>query len=143
MGDADFDDLIEVSHRGWAAFIKGDPEPAKKLYTRAEDVSNANPFGPVARGFTNVAATMDRAAGFYRDGEVLGFDSLVKYVSGDLGFFVEMERYSIKVGGRPDRTPVTFRVTSVVRRENGSWKLLHRHADPIATVQPAESVIRQ
>jgi ketosteroid isomerase-like protein len=134
--------VVQRSHLAWGEFIKGDPEPAKLLFSRAEDVSNANPFGPVARGWKNVTATMDRAAGFYRDGEVLGFDTMVSYATAELGFIVEMERYSIKVGGRPDRTPVTFRVTSVLRLEDGSWKIMHRHADPISTVQPAESVIR-
>jgi ketosteroid isomerase-like protein len=39
-------------------------------------------------------------------------------------------------------TPVSVRVTSVFRREDGEWKLLHRHADPITAPRPPESVIR-
>jgi ketosteroid isomerase-like protein len=38
-------------------------------------------------------------------------------------------------------TPVSVRVTSVFRRENGDWKLLHRHADPITAPRAAMSVI--
>src|SRR5579862_3294691 len=98
MADSGFDELVEKSHVGWAAFVKGDPKPAQALFSRAADVSNANPFGPVALGWETVAATMDRAAGFYREGEVVAFDTLVKYAVDDLGFIVEMERYSIKVG---------------------------------------------
>jgi ketosteroid isomerase-like protein len=37
--------------------------------------------------------------------------------------------------------PLAVRVTSVFRLEVGSWKLVHRHADPITTPRPAESVI--
>jgi ketosteroid isomerase-like protein len=36
---------------------------------------------------------------------------------------------------------VAVRVTSVYRLESGGWKLVHRHADPITTPRPAESVI--
>ena len=142
MAEKTFDDVVSESHYGWGEFIKGDPVPAENLFSRAPDVSNANPFGPVALGWENVVQTMERAAGFYRDGEVVGFDTLVKYATDDLGYIVEMERYSIKVGGASERSSVTFRVTSVLRREEDGWKIVHRHADPITSVRPAESVIQ-
>ena len=38
---------------------------------------------------------------------------------------------------------VALRVTSTFRREDGVWKLVHRHADPITNPQAAESVIQR
>jgi ketosteroid isomerase-like protein len=61
---------------------------------------------------------------------------------GDLAYIVELERFETKVGGADEITPVALRVTSIFRRESGEWKLLHRHADPISSARPAESVIR-
>lgn len=34
--------------------------------------------------------------------------------------------------GKPDVIPMTLRVTEVFRMEGDSWKLVHRHADPLA-----------
>jgi ketosteroid isomerase-like protein len=85
---------------------------------------------------------MERAASNYRDGEIIGFDVVAKYVTSELAFIVEVERYRAKVGGSEDITPVSLRVTSILRPEDGTWKIVHRHADPITTPQPAESVIQ-
>jgi hypothetical protein len=85
---------------------------------------------------------MERAASNYRDGEALGFDSIASFVTTDLACLVEIERYRIKIGENADMTPVALRVTSVFRPEEGVWKIVHRHADPITSVRSAESVIQ-
>jgi ketosteroid isomerase-like protein len=54
-----------------------------------------------------------------------------------------MERYRAKVGSGEEISPVTLRVTTILRPEDGTWKIVHRHADPITTPQPAESAIQE
>jgi ketosteroid isomerase-like protein len=140
---SDFDQAVEQSHLAWGEFVQGNPEPAKELFSHRDDVTIGNPFGPFNRGWKRVAETMERAASLYRDGEVTGFESMAKYATADLAYIVEVERYQVKVGGRVDAAPVALRVTSIFRREDGVWKITHRHADPITSVQPAESVIQK
>jgi ketosteroid isomerase-like protein len=142
MTAPDFDQAIEESHLALAEFVKGDPEPLKGMYSHRDDVSLANPFGPPVRGWKQAAETMERAASNYRDGEALGFDSTAKFVTSDLACIVEVERYRTKVGGSADMTPVAIRVTSVFRPEDGVWKIVHRHADPITSARSAESVVQ-
>jgi ketosteroid isomerase-like protein len=113
------------------------------LFSHHEDVSVANPFGPVTCGWKQVAATMERAASLYRDGEFTGFENVVKYVTADLAFIVEIERFKVKIAGREEVDSVALRTTSILRPEEGIWKVVHRHADPITTVQPVESVIQK
>ena len=42
----DVDELIEQYHLALGEFVKGNPEPAKQLFSHREDVSLANPLGP-------------------------------------------------------------------------------------------------
>jgi ketosteroid isomerase-like protein len=60
---------------------------------------------------------------------------------------VLMERMKAKVLGSEDASPsaarIALRVTMTFRPEDGTWKVVHRHADSIATPQPAESVIQE
>jgi ketosteroid isomerase-like protein len=140
---ADFDMVVEESHRALGEFAKGNPEPLKLLFSHREDATLANPFGPPVRGWDQAAATMDRAASFYRDGEVVGFDRVAMNVTTELAYIVEIEKFQSKMGGSDEMTPVTLRVTSIFRPEDGTWKIVHRHADPITTAQAAESVIQR
>jgi ketosteroid isomerase-like protein len=139
----DLDGVIEQSHLALGEFVQGNPEPLKMMYSHQEEVTLANPFGPPARGWEQVAATMEHAATLYRDGEIVSFENVAKYVTPELAYIVEVERYQAKVGGGEDIGPVALRVTSIFRPEEGTWKVVHRHADPITTAQPAESVIQQ
>ncbi len=142
-GDAldHLDQVVEQYHQAMAEFMKGNHEPAKLLFSERDDVTLANPFGPFARGWARVVETMERAASNYRDGDAVGFDSISRHVSADLACIVEAERLRSKVGGREDVAPVELRVTTLFRKEDGRWKIVHRHADPITTDQPAESVL--
>jgi ketosteroid isomerase-like protein len=139
----DLDEVIEQSHLTLGEIVKGNPEPFKMVYSHREDVSLANPFGPPVRGWEQAAATIERAASNYKDGEIVGFENVARYVTPELAYIVEVERYKAKVGGGEELAPISLRITSIFRREDGVWKIVHRHADPITTAQPAESVIQK
>lgn len=139
----DVNQLIEQFHLASDEFLKGNPEPTKKLFSHREDVSLANPFGPPAHGWEQVAETIDHASSLCRDGELVGSEIVAKYVTPELAYVVEIERPKAKIGGSEDVTPFALRVTMIFRPEDGTWKIVHRHADPITTPRPAESVIQE
>ncbi len=138
---ADLDDGIERYHRGLDAFMKGEHEPVRSLFSEQADVTLGNPFGPFAHGLDDVVDTMARAAAHYRDGEAVGFDRIATYGNDELVCIVEVERLRSKVGGHDDLAPLSLRVTTVFRSEEDGWKVAHRHADPINERRPAESVL--
>jgi ketosteroid isomerase-like protein len=137
------DELIEQYYRAQRQFLKGNPETVKDLFSHTEDVTLANPYGPPVRGWEKVSKTIEHAASSRSDGTFLGWQIVAKYATAELAYVVQIERAKAKIGAREDITPLAVRSTMIFRPEEGEWKVVHRHADPIITPQPAESVIQE
>jgi ketosteroid isomerase-like protein len=54
-------------------------------------------------------------------------DLEVAYAGADLAYTVGYEHGEVAIDGV--RQPVKLRVTLIYRREDGQWKLVHRHGD--------------
>jgi len=139
----DLDQVIEQCQKTLDEFVKGNPKPMQEMFSHRDDVSLANPFGPPVRGWDEVARTMERAASNLKEGGMVAFEELAKYVTPELAYTVWLERQKANLGGRGDVTPFTLRVTMIYRPEEGTWKVVHRHADPITSTRPPESVIQE
>ena len=137
----DVDELIEQYHLALDEFMNGNPKPVQKLFSHREDATLANPQGSAARGWKEVAEAMEHAASTRQDGKFVGFETLAKYVTPELAYVMELEQLEAKVHGGEDISPYALRVTMIFRPEEGTWKVVHRHADQITTAQPAEAMI--
>ena len=140
---ATVDELIERFNLAQGEFLKGNVASMNNLFSHEEDVTLNNPLSPPARGWEEVAAAAERAASPFRDGDATSFETISKYVTSELAYIVEIERGEAKVGASEEITPWALRATMIFRPEDGEWKVVHRHADPITTAQPAESVIQE
>ena len=132
----DIDGVLDRYRTALDKFSRGDPEPVKAVYSHRDDVTLANPFGPPVIGWAHVAKALDFASSRFSDGEVTAFETIVKNVTPDLVYILEVERWRARVGGRGDIAPFDLRVTTIFRREDDSWRMVHRHADPIMTAHP-------
>src|SRR5918993_4337598 len=129
----DVDQLIEQFHLASDEFLKGNPEPVNKLWSCRDDVTLANPFGPPVHGWDEVAKVGKRAASQVRDGQLVSVEIVEKLVTSELAYVVEVEHPEAKIGGSKDITPFALRVTMIFRPEDGGWKIVHWHGDPINT----------
>jgi ketosteroid isomerase-like protein len=143
MNDDALEDVIEYCHRELLTLINGDASGWRAVLPDRGDVTLGNPFGPFVRGMDDVMSAASAAADRYSDGEVVSFERVATYVGEDLACIAEVERFRARVGESDSISDVALRVTSAYRREDGAWKLVHRHADPITTTQTAESVIQR
>jgi ketosteroid isomerase-like protein len=95
------------------------------------------------RGWEQVAKSIEHASSLRSVGEFVGSEVVAKYVTAELAYVVQLERAEAEIGDREDVTPYAVRSTMILRpEEGGRWKVVHRHADPITTAPPAESVIQ-
>jgi ketosteroid isomerase-like protein len=138
----DFGDVMARSRAALDMIAKGNAEGYKALYSPAPDITLGNPFGGFARGWDQVVEQLERAASHYAGGQTTGFETISQLISGELAYTVEIERFAAQVGGRTEISDLALRVTCIYRREDDGWKLVHRHADPRVSRQPAESVLQ-
>ena len=136
-----FDSAVEAFRQAQVPFLKGDPKPTMELFSRQDDVTLANPLGPPVRGPAEVERVATEAAAQVSDGSIRGFEEVSRYSTPDLGYVVQIERAQARLAGGGEITPIAHRVTMIFRREGDTWKVAHRHADPITTSRPISTVI--
>ena len=108
------------------AIHDGDVEPRLALWTRSDPVTL---FGAVltASGWAKVEPAFKTVASWFSDPVEYEFEVIAAGASGDLAYTVGYEHNRTTVNGQP--RAYTLRVTHVYRREDGKWRIVHRHAD--------------
>ncbi|MDQ4054944.1 MAG: nuclear transport factor 2 family protein [Actinomycetota bacterium] len=108
------------------AIHNGDAEPRIALWSRTDPVTV---FGAKmsASGWTDVEPMFRTVASWFSDSAEYEFEVAAAGASGDLAYTIGFEHNQVKVDGQ-SRT-YTLRVTHVYRREDGQWRVVHRHAD--------------
>lgn len=110
------------------AMLGGDVEPMLALWSHADDITYMSPFGELLTGWEPVRASWQAQADAHLGGSVRAEE--VRLVEGaGLGFAVGFERGEVRVEGRP--TAVDIRATSLYRREDGGWRMIGHHTDPL------------
>ena len=65
--------------------------------------------------------------------ETWSAENLVTGFDDTFGFTVELERLTRHIHGETEE--MGLRATSIYRREEGAWKVVHRHGDSLMTVE--------
>ncbi len=117
------------------AFISGDATGIKRLYSHCEDVTVLGGFGGFERGWAEVGPRLDWAASHFAGGSYSQED-LSATVGNDMASLVSVERWSYADPDDLSDRLLELRVTQVFRREDGEWRLVHRHADPLIEKRP-------
>lgn len=137
----EFDEFVRECEEAWRVFVTGDPGPATLLFSHRDDVTLANPWGPAVTGWAAVSWTLEDAARRFRNGHLSAFDVRADFVSENVAWCHEVERGQAMLGGRSELEDFALRVTSIYRREDGQWRIVLRHADPIVVARPPDATL--
>lgn len=105
----------------------GDPRPRQAMWSRREPVTLMGAAIPCVTGPAEVHEAFGTVAGWFRDCTGYDIELVAAGASGDLGYTVTYEHTECVVNGVRKR--YTLRATHAYRREDGEWRIVHRHAD--------------
>jgi ketosteroid isomerase-like protein len=131
--DAEFLRWFETTwHDAEMALHGGDAGPRDETWSKREPVTL---FGAWlnATNADEAREVFRRIAELFSDAEVGRIERVAHGVSGDLAYTVHREHTTTSVDG--ERREYVLRTTQVYRREDGTWKVVHRHADHDSAVQ--------
>jgi uncharacterized protein (TIGR02246 family) len=112
------------------ALVAGDAEPFLALWSQRDDVTVMGGFGGHLQGWEQIKQNTQMAASRFAGGR-LEFERLAAGISADLAYAVWIERGHVRLSQKAGTTPLVVRVTHIYRREDGSWKVIHRHGDQV------------
>jgi ketosteroid isomerase-like protein len=118
----------------------GDAAPRKAMWARTGPTTLLG-AALSASGWDEIEPVFDRLQTTFSQCTSCEHEIIAAGASGDLAYIVAFEHTVVSVNGSPP-LPYTLRATTVFRREGGEWKVVHRHADPVASEHAAELVQR-
>jgi ketosteroid isomerase-like protein len=108
------------------AIHDGDVEPRLALWSHHDPVTL---YGVVltGSGWEQLSADFATVASWFSGSRKYDYEVVAAGASGDLAYTVGYEHNVVTTRG--ELRTYTLRVTHVYRREDGEWKIVHRHAD--------------
>ena len=141
---ASFKAFLTEFEKATTGFVNGDATLWKQNASRGDDVTLMGGWGTYEKGWAKVGARYDWAAArFVPSAAAVTVEYVSVGASDDLGYTVTIERSVAQVEGQAAAAPMALRVTQLFRREEGQWRLIHRHADPLLGTTSAESVLQK
>ena len=112
------------------AIHEGNVEPRLELWSHEDPVTLFGAYGVAKKGWDELNETFRWLAGRFSNLDGYDYELVAAGASGDLAYTVGYERHSVSIEGGLVK-PHEIRVTHVYRRENGEWKIVHRHGDEV------------
>jgi ketosteroid isomerase-like protein len=143
IADPELREFLRGFEEATRRFMNGDATLWKQYVSRRDDVIIMGAWGDHEQGWPAVSARYDWAcARFQESGATLEVEYLAVVRSGELASTTSIERAVVLLTGQDEPAAMALRVTHVFRQEEGAWKLILRHADPLVSKTPTAAVLQ-
>ncbi len=129
----DFESFMERREEAARAYVRGDALPLDAITARHAPASFFGPMGGRVEGADEVSSRYRRDAGLFSPEGTTYFEVLHSASGEDVAYWTGIQRAAVRIGDSTEAMPMDLRVTEVFRREDGAWKLVHRHADTLVS----------
>ena len=123
------DAMLPRIHEAETALHDGDAGPRIAMWSHTDPVT-VQGAALSATGWAEVGPMFEKIASNFSRCRSCRWEVVAAEVGADLAYLVAIERTTAAVGDS-EPTPYVLRSTTVFRREDGDWKVVHRHADPV------------
>jgi ketosteroid isomerase-like protein len=133
MADADLEvsvnAVIARLHAAMAKVANGDVSEIKRLYSHTADATSFYGWGGYEKGEEAVSKRWDWAGQQFRGGSVR-HENITTVITSEMFYVTDIETFEgQRVAGVEGLTGWSNRVTHIFCREDGDWRLIHRHAN--------------
>lgn len=127
----DFKQFMKQREEAASAYVRADAAPLGRIVTRTSPATFFGPQGDYREGAEEVSSTYEHDAKSFEPGGDSHFEILQMAASDGVAYWVGFQRATARMRGKAEAVPFNLRVTEVFRREDGEWKMVHRHADSL------------
>jgi len=124
----DFFEFVQRCREAVGQQVSGRTETFQSLWSRADDVVLFGAAGSHQKGWDAVSARLTWASEHLNFGK-FDAENLLTGVSEPIAFTVDLEHMSRETNGKLERR--TLRASQGYRLENGQWRVIFRHGDPM------------
>jgi len=126
----DFEAFLQRREEASRAYVRGDAVPLSAMVAQEDPATFFLPRGGYRQGAREVASGYERDATVFKPGgESSKFEVFQMAASKDIAYWTGLQHGMARMGDSKEAVPSNLRVTEIFRREQGNWKLVHRHAD--------------
>jgi ketosteroid isomerase-like protein len=130
--ERDFERFLKEREDAARAYVNGDPKLLSQLSAHTSPASFFAPGGGTTVGAPEVVGRYERDAETFARGGETHFEVLHQAAGDTIAFWTGFQHARVRMQGKPDPVAMKLRVTEIFRREGARWRLIHRHADPLA-----------